>query len=372
VGHQPRPTAGSTAYDTALRLRATQDALRSAAAAVHPEISWSVVIGAELREPVPMETIAPRLAEAFGADPRLGLMPRFEPLEHSPGDVEAALDLAANTPYSARDPLVRIVATEDPPHLVVAAHHALLDGLGLLALIGVALGAEFQSDVRGLSAERTVRRGLESSAVGRLREALLSPPSRVAAEGGTPVAEDRLVSRELSGEPPGTSALAAATVRAVRGWNRSRATPSDRIVLAIGASLRPGSNLALEDRSAYLRLPVTSEDPSVLEQAIRGAPLEPGDAPAAIRRVAALARPAARLMAGRLGSTALVSSLGRVTAPPLVRAIHFFPVAHGPSGVSVGMASVDETTVLTVRCPRRRFSEQAAGRLADAIVKELR
>jgi hypothetical protein len=77
-------------------------------------------------------------------------------------------------------------------------------------------------------------------------------------------------------------------------------------------------------------------------------------------------------MAARLGSTTLASSLGRVTAPPLVRAIHFFPLAHGLSAVSVGLAGIGNNTVLTLRCTRARFSEEAAGELADSITDELR
>ncbi len=336
----------------------------------HPEISWSVVLRASLNEAVPTEDVAERIRAGFEARPELGLIPEAQSFHSTAG---AASDLAANMPFGPGDPLVRILSMEDPPHLILATHHAILDGLGLLALLGTALGSKVETDVRGLPAERQGRRGFFTTALRRLSEALVALPARVAsADGDAQASGDWLLSRAQDGPPPGTAALAAAVARAVRAWNGSHSESADRIVLAVGASVRPGSDLQPENRSAYLRVHADTGDASALAAAIKAAPIESEDEPApGLRRVTLISRPIVRLASSRLGSTALVSSLGRVSAPPIVREIHFFPVAHGRSAMTVGMSGLGDRTVLTLRCGRTRFSEKAAEQLADAIVTEL-
>jgi hypothetical protein len=332
-------------------------------------------LAASLSEVVPIEDLADRIRSVFGLRPELGLVPVLEAFPTSgsvPSALVAALDVAGNSPYGPHDPLVRILSIEDPPHLIFAAHHAILDGLGLLSLLGASVESKIETDVRGLPFDRPVRRRFLPTAVGRIAEAFISPPSTVSSvDGDAGAAGDWLLSRPLDGPPPSTPALAAAVVRAVRSWNRSRSEPADRIVLAIGASLRPGSDLLPERRSAYLRVKVEGGDVSGLASAIRAAPIESDDSSPTIHGLTQLFRPIVRLVSPRLGSTALVSSLGRVSAPSILRDIHFLPVAHGRSALTVGMSGVGDRTVVTVRCPRRRFAETAAQLFAEAIVTEL-
>jgi hypothetical protein len=360
--------------DQEQRLVATRSALRAATLFGHPEISWSVVLGASLGEPVPVQLVAERVRLAFEPRPHLGLMPDVVAFDLPSSDEGDAFDVAGNRPYSPGEPLVRVLVIDDPPHLVVAAHHAVLDGLGLVSLLGVALGAELHTDARGLPPERPARRGFVASGLSRLGEAVVRPPARLAAEGGrASFGGDWLLTRPLPIPPPGAAALAGAVVRTIAEWNAARSEPSDRIVLAIGASLRPGSEAGLEDRSVFLRLAMDAEeDQAALAEAIRTAPHDRPDPAALVRWMSPVLRPLVRLAAPRMGSTAFLSSLGRVSGPSIVRAIQFFPVAHGLSGVSVGMGGVGEGSVLTVRCPRRRYSKEGAGALADSIADHLR
>jgi hypothetical protein len=355
------------------RLAATRSALQAATLFGHPEISWSVVLGASLGETVPVQLVAERVRVAFEPRPDLGLVPDVVGFDLPSGEVGDAFDIAGNRPYSPVEPLVRVLVIDDPPHLAVAAHHAVLDGLGLVSLLSVALGAEQHTDARGLPPERPARRGFVASGLTRLGEAMIRPPAKVAPEGGRPSSGgDWLLTRPLARRPPGAAALSAAVVRTIAEWNAARSERSDRIVLAFGASLRPGSEPGLEDRSVFLRLAVgADEDQAALAEAIRAAPHERPDPPALVRRMSPVLRPLVRLVAPRLGSTAFLSSLGRVSGASIVRAIQFFPVAHGLSGVSVGMGGVEETSVLTVRCPRRRFSEDGSAALAAAIADHL-
>jgi len=78
-----------------------------------------------------------------------------------------------------------------------------------------------------------------------------------------------------------------------------------------------------------------------------------------------------RGLASRLGSTLLVSNLGRLEPHGPVTAAAFYPSAHGRSGLSVGCVTVDETTTVTVRARRRDYTEQAAADLLADITGSL-
>jgi len=140
----------------------------------------------------------------------------------------------------------------------------------------------------------------------------------------------------------------------------------------VGASLRSGSHAGLEDGSAYLSLELKEWSASRVREALRSAPREPSSPRGRLAAgLSVAARPLAAVLSRRMGSTALVSSLGRVAAPSEVHQLAFFPVAHGRSGVALGMATVQDVTVITWRCRRRSFSAQAAEDLADVVLGEL-
>jgi hypothetical protein len=198
------------------------------------------------------------------------------------------------------------------------------------------------------------RRGFAVAALGRLAEAALRPPDvvrRVAAGDRG----DRFARVDVPAVSTGTAGLVAAAARAVTGWNGS----ARRVVAAVGASERPGAAVEPRDESAYFRLRLpSSPDASSVRAALgqRPEPAVPGR----------VARAAAELLAHRLGSTFLLSNLGRVHAPDVVQALAFHPEASGRSPVSFGAATVRGTTTLTLRT-RAAHHTQAA---ADALLTE--
>jgi hypothetical protein len=284
----------------------------------------------------------------------------------------------ADEPYAEPGPVLRVaLVSGHPPSVLVAAHHGALDGLGLLALLGVALGAPFGSSARGLGHRRPPVPFAVSAAL-RAGEALLAPPARIEPVPRPGPAEpgDHLVALDLPIGRVGTAAAVAAAVRAVRGWNREHGgTGKGRMVVAVGASRRPGIDLRLEDRSAYLRIRVGAAEAGG-EDAVRAmlATARPGPPIPGGRAAGLLASPAAAVagrLSGRLGSTLLVSSLGSVAGPPGLRSVAFHPVAHGRSGVALGLASVGDTTTVTLRARRRDFGPEGAAALLGAVAAQL-
>jgi hypothetical protein len=312
--------------------------------------------------------MAERLAEALGPLPALG--PTASIRRVPPGDLDGVRGSFADEPYREGGPALRVAATDGPPHaLLMAAHHGALDGLGLVALLGVLLGTPVSSSAKGLG-ERPGGGSFARVVVRRLAEAAFRPPARVAPASrrrGAP--GDELAAVDVSTESFGTSALVAASLRAVRGWNARLGGEQERLVVAVGASRRAGDGLRLEERSAYLRFPVTGlPDEDRVRQVLRRTPPQPpAPAMAGLGPAAALVR----AVSGRLGSTLLVSHLGTLKGPPELRSVAFYPVAHGRSGVAVGAACVREVTTLTLRARRRDFDRSAAEALLAAVARQL-
>ncbi|MGH3739040.1 MAG: hypothetical protein ACRDT6_26095, partial [Micromonosporaceae bacterium] len=150
----------------------------------------------------------------------------------------------------------------------------------------------------------------------------------------------------------------------VRDWNQRRGVPTRRVVLALGASRRPGTGLAPDRCTAFFRLRVPAgADASAVREALAGTPPEPdfpesGSSPL---------RPVIRALGNRLGATALVSHLGRVDTPAPITALAFYPTASGPSGIAVGAATCGDTTTVTVRARRSAFDEPALTALLHLV-----
>ena len=154
-------------------------------------------------------------------------------------------------------------------------------------------------------------------------------------------------------------------------WNASQGRRSRRpVVIAVGASKRDHNTAPSPDRdTAYLRLAdvrvSTSEEARRL---IMATPPEP-DFP--ISTGWGVAPLVTKMLRKRLGSSALVSNLGRVDGRGIVDHIVLFPCATGPSGVAVGLTSVDDTTNLLVRVRRADLSERAAQEIHARIARHL-
>lgn len=321
-----------------------------------PTVAWSILVRAKPTEVIAQSDIAERLAACVRRHPWLGTAPVVEPFS------EGVAERFACTPYAGGEPLVR-VATGD--ELVIAAHHGAVDGLGLLALLGSALGVPVTSNAAGVGR----RQGAESfvrSALRRLGEAVFTPPTRIEPSTRHESGAELLLHKDIPRVPAGTAALTVAALRATESWNREHGVPANRVVAAVGASRRAGDDLRPEHDSAFFRLPLPADaDRADVHTLLRGQAPEP-DFPATRNPVMDLG---IRALAPRLGSTFLMSNLGVVTAP--VRSLAFYPAASGRSGVAFGAVTVGETTTVTVRARGRDFDAGSAMNLLRLLISEL-
>jgi hypothetical protein len=258
------------------------------------------------------------------------------------------LQRAADEHYSPDGPLCRVIVAEGPaPRVCVAGHHAVLDGLGLVALLGVVAGKPLGTTARGADPLRARPRGGIGYPLRRLSEAVLRPPARIAAEGGSSEARDHLVRRQLDRRITSAELIASAAA-AVRDWNSAHRRPEDRVVVAVGASRIPGSRPMIGTQATWFRIDVADgDDPETVRAALLGRGPEPRES-FAIMRLAQIAG-LAGMLERRTGSTLLVSHLGSIVPAGGVVEAAFFPAAHGRSGVALGGVTVDGRTTLTLR-----------------------
>jgi hypothetical protein len=316
-----------------------------------PTVSWSILLEAELGAAAPEpEKLRARLAAAIQQHSHLGAVPGIERIT----DLAGVRDRFAAAPYERGAPLVRVAVGEST--LLIAAHHGALDGLGLLALLGILLDVPVSSAARGIG-ERTGGKPFALSALQRLAEALFAPPGRIAPEHGQAAVGDVFVACDEPALRLGAAGFVAAAASATERWNRAHGVRTARVVAALGASRRSGAAPEPVHDSAFfrLRLPRGADVAAVL----RAQPPEP-DFPA---RSSRLARLGTRLLASRLGSTFLVSNLGVVSTGDTVRTLAFYPAASGRSGVAFGVATTGGQTTVTVRARHKDFDAAAAARL---------
>jgi len=318
------------------------------AATGSPGSSWSIVLDVSLEGAPGPGSIASRLER--GWVDALGPVPA--PRERAPEDLQRVAD----GPYRAERSLVRVASDEGS--VLLAAHHSVLDGLGLLALLALVLDEPVASSARGLEAAPA-----GASALRRAADLARRPAARLPGGGRAGAHGDHLRARACP-RPDGfgTRWLVAAAVRAVR-----EAAPGEPVLVAVAASTRPGSAPTLEDASAFLRVrPADGTDEGVAAALAaarpEGGPRRPGWTIAA---AGPLLGPAAR----RVGASLLVSNLGLVTGPG-IRGMAFYPAAGGRSGVAVGAAGTGEEVTVTVRMPRSAYSGADAERLLDHVAGE--
>lgn len=331
-----------------------------------PGCAWSVLLSVRLAAPVSPAGITARLAEECHRRPELGAPPV---VSRAPS-ADLLHQSFATTPYAPKEPLVRVAVGNRQANLLIAAHHGAVDAAGLIELLGVALG---RPDA-GRPAYDEVNRFGEPPArpsVGtvarQVGEALLAPPDRLhrapsAAEavpaGG---AGETLLQAVLPRQAIGTSAAVAAAAGVAAAWNAEHGAGRRRIVAGVEVCRRDGERR----RASFLRLPVPAGADRRTVRLLMAAqaaepPLQPGG-PAWL---------AARLTAGRLGTTVSVSHLGTLGAAGILSAA-YFPVVSGPAGLAFGVVSTERTTTVTVRARRRDFSTSALSALLDAFTAVL-
>jgi hypothetical protein len=329
-----------------------------------PDVTWSVLLALRLRVGLEVEAVADRVGELLADHPHLGSQADVEVVS---GDPAQALDRAANLPYGNHGALLRVTLTDGGRTLVLAAHHGAIDGLGLLGVAAAVTGLPLTSGARGVPPDAEPG-GFARRSLGRLAEAFVAPPVRLAASarGGD---GDWLLAREVVAPHAGTATLVLAGTETVRAWNAGRRTTGRRPVLALGLSRRPGDPTPAPDRdTAYSRVRVaavsTREEAARVIAETRPEPAFPvtdgrGWGPRLVR-----------LLSSRLGSTMLVSNLGLVAHDGVER-VDFWPVATGPAGVCVGLASSPSVTSVTVRARRSWFDQAQAARLMDLVAEQV-
>jgi len=334
----------------------------------HAEITSTIALDATLKAAPSLADATARLREAWarggGADP----MPGAEQVPRGAFDQRLA-DLL-NRRLIEGEPLCRLLLCSDgDPRIGVVAHHSALDGLGLVAALSATISEELGSSARGVD-PATIRRAGPVYAVRRLREALLSPPTRIGPDRHAREAGDHLARADLAPSRITTPALAAGAAEAATEWNARRGLRSDRIVIAVGATRGSGRSPSLTPRAAWLRVRIVDPQPRIVRRLLDDATPEPR------WTSSILSTPPgawlARRLAGRTGSTLLVSNLGRLDSAGSVRAAAFYPMAHGRSGVSIGCVTARESTVITLRARRSDFGAAAAAELLDLVVMRLR
>jgi hypothetical protein len=335
-----------------------------------PAITWSIALTASLGVPLDPGTVAERLRGLVAVWRHLGPAPALR----TPGSAEVAGTVRdfLDTPFGSNGSLLRCAVSTDGCRVVLAAHHGAVDGLGLVALLSAVLGDDISCTARGVGAEPAGSSFVVGSAR-RLVEAVVSPPRRVAGDllNGTSDAGDWVADRRVV-RSVSSADLVCAVRSALDTWNsrmpRSRSAAADRpVVFSVGASRRRGTGPLTPTRaSAYLRLvdvpsTLTPDQARVL---LRTTSPEPDFPRTSLGGVGPIVT---RALRSRLGATALISNLGRLTGPSALEHVAFYPATGGPGAVAIGAVRGTDATVITIRARRRTFSPDGAQALVDLV-----
>lgn len=347
--------------------RAAADAFAVVGMYGDPTVPWSIALEAELEQPISPDLMSRRLTGLVVAHPNCGRPPRWNVV--AAADWQHALDEVMNTPYSVDGPILRGASDDQGRRVIVAGHHGAVDGLGMLGMLSAVIGTDLRSRARGVSATAP-RQSFAGAVRGRLTEVALHPPRRLQPRDGDSVsAGDWIVSLPVEGRI-NTTLMVAALAALVERWDGDfqRRRPT---VVAIGASRRQAGVALLPDRdTTFLRIVAPSGDDVQATRRILQAAVPEPDYPAS--RGGGLAPLATRLLSSRLGSTALVSSLGVVSGGgQALRSLRLYPAPSGPSGVAVGAISTGRAGTITLRARRRDFGEHAAHELLADYLRAL-
>jgi hypothetical protein len=328
------------------------------------DLAWNILLVAHLRAIPTTVTLQERLDE-LSAERGWA---RPGPDGVLDGELDDLLPLLAE----ARDVARPVSLGTARGALVVRAHHAHVDGLGLLAVLRDVAAGDLTSRVAGVGGRP--RRSTLAAMGSRLVEVLVRPPAGVALVEAPAATSpgDVFAARTLPSEVR-TAELAEAAVRAIGERNRAAGQRARRIALAVGVSTINGRDLRVGDDSGFLRITSAEQlDAEGLRQVFAQAPLQVGGTAqeAATRRVGGLIRWASKAFAPRLGSTLLVSHLGRVQSDELEE-VAFYPLAGGGSGLALGAATVGSRTTITLRARAARHAKADLELLLDAIAGHL-
>lgn len=232
--------------------------------------------------------------------------------------------------------------------VVVSCHHAFVDGLGLLDVLGSITGTTITSGARGVD-NRPGSGSFVASLIRRLVEVVATPPSRVAGRGAATGLPGDLMLHTVVPRALAPADLVWSAASGISAHNQRAGQRTRHVAVAVGAGRRtpqPDAN-GVVDRSALIRLrDLEGLDRDEVRARLRAAPLVPrdGQGPGGGRVVLSLMR----LLSRRLGSTLLVSHLGEVDGDGW-RDLAFYPVTAGGTGLSLGAVSGAGRTMLTLR-----------------------
>ncbi|MCZ4498241.1 MAG: hypothetical protein JWQ74_794 [Marmoricola sp.] len=334
-----------------------------------PDTTWGICLELGLSTPVDGALVVERLAALVAAHPHLGPVPPV--LAVPTGEWERYRETAASAAYELGGPLLRVLLDGDG-HVLVAAHHGVVDGLGLLAVAEAVCGVPLASQARGIG-DRPAPHSFLRSSLARVAEALLRPPPRFESHHVGAVAEptrgEHLAVQTLPRCAAGTAALGVAVAAAFAGWNTPRRGSAGQPLLVVGASRRTAGELAPDRRTAYLRFRL---DPSWDRDQVRAAFARVAPEPEFPETSAGGIGPrVTRLLRSRLGGTAQLSNLGVVESPGLDYAA-MFPALSGPRAFAVGLVSTTAATTLSLRTRGSEFSAAETVELLDLIAAALR
>lgn len=335
-----------------------------------PDTTWGICLEIGLAAPLSPHQVAERAAALVAEYPHLGPCPSVTGA--SAEDWVQQRGLAAAAPYEVTGELVRLVLAEDGRRLLVAAHHGVCDGLGLVAIAGAVTGAALTSAARGIGA-RSSPRGFLGSSIARLAEALLRPPPRFSGSGsaagsGLEAAGETLRTRTLTRRSAGTVELCAVLAEVFTIWNQPGTGNAGRPLFVTGASRRRPGELAPDRRTGYLRFRV---DPQWERAELRSrfAALVP-EPEFPETSVGGIGPRVTRVLRSRLGATAQLSNIGIVEGRGL-EDIAIFPALSGPRGLAVGLATTAATTTVSLRTRIAEFSPAETDRLLELIAERL-
>lgn len=334
-----------------------------------PESVWS--IGVDLTWSVPLDAaaLAEGWARACAEHAHLGVVGEVRVVADD--TYEAAKPMVLSQAYRHGEPLVRLQLNASGTRLLVVAHHGAVDGLGLLGLAAALTGRPITSAARGIG-DRPAGKGFLRRAIGRVWEALTSPPARFPGSGEPGALTEDLHGIAFPARRLGTAGISAAALAAydaAAGGVAGRRSGSRRPVLMIGASRREGSRLAPDRDTAYFRVRPTpgQRTPEALGALLGSLPPEPAFPETSSGGIGPLV---VGLLRSRLGGTCLISNLGIVHADGLLE-VRMYPAPSGPQAVALGLASTDQVTTVTLRTRRRDFTAAESSRVWEHLVAAL-
>jgi hypothetical protein len=194
-----------------------------------------------------------------------------------------AMDLHETGPL-----VIRLIRTSNGDNLLAAAHHALVDGVGMfriLADLARAYRAEqLEPEITWAEARRSYAAEVDPALAAAIEEEVRSKTRRTAVRvaGGDPSSHRGtgavLHRLEVTGRPSGPAGtsndrLLAAVGVALREWNTERQEPSDPVVIGIPLNLRPLDAWHDSVCNAILmwpvRIPAEGDHPAVLRAVAR-------------------------------------------------------------------------------------------------------